>query len=77
MVLNARCERTEVLYKRQVANLVLHREFALALGDATEGVRVAEHVVQSDFGDDRELVFADFAVDDVTPASIDAADDRA
>lgn len=60
-----------------MTNLVLHGEFTLTLGDTTEGVRVAEHVIQSDFGDDRELVLADFAVDDVTPASVDATDDRA
>lgn len=54
--------------------LILHSEFALALRHATKGVRVAEHVVQCNFGGDREFIFTNLAVDDITPTSVETAD---
>ena len=49
------------------------RTFALC--DAAQMTRVAEHIVQRDFRNGRELVFANLAVDYRTTPLVDAADD--
>ncbi len=53
-----------------LVRLVLHAELALALRDAAQVVRVAEHVVQGDLGDRGELVLEHFAVHDRAAALV-------
>lgn len=42
----------------------------LALGDATQVTRVAEHIIQRDLSDGRELIFANLTVRDRAPSLV-------
>lgn len=61
----------------KLAYLVLHTKFTLALGAATEGARIAEHVIQSHLSDSGEFILADFAVNNGTTPLIDTTNNIA
>lgn len=58
-----------------MAHLIFHAKLSLTLRLATQEARITEHIVQRDFRNDRELIFADFTVNDRATPRVKSADD--
>jgi len=74
---SARMMSAQTFPVTDITYFILHAKLALTLRCTAELIRVAEHVVQSDFCYAHELFIANLAVNDSTPPLIQSPNDSA